>query len=140
MKPIPGPETEWFLETQPNLVLGTVRGDGSPQLSPVWYLWTGNTFLISTIDTTAKWKNLLRDPRCSVCVDDPETGRMVVGYGLAELRVDNVRLPTRAIVDKYYPGDAEGADAHVERIFTSGDTRVLIDVVPDKIIARRLDL
>ena len=74
-------ETRTFLESQRNLVLGTLRRDGARQASPVWYLWTGDAFVISTISATAKWWNLKRDPRCSVCVDDPETGRMVVAYG-----------------------------------------------------------
>ncbi|MCH7642831.1 MAG: pyridoxamine 5'-phosphate oxidase family protein, partial [Chloroflexi bacterium] len=65
--------TRAFLESQRNLVLGTVRKDGSPQASPVWYLWTGDAFVISTISATAKWWNLKRVPRCSWCVDDPET-------------------------------------------------------------------
>jgi PPOX class probable F420-dependent enzyme len=140
MKAMPGPETERFLQEQPNLILATVRRDGAPQVSPLWYLWTGESFLISTIDSTAKWANLGRDPRCSVCVDDPGTGRMVVAYGDARLHAGDVRSATRDIVDKYYPDDEVGAVAHVERILGADDARVIIEVVPEKIIARRLDL
>ncbi len=139
MRPLPGAETERFLRTQPNLILGTTRRDGSPQSSPLWYLWTGDSFLMSTVPWTAKWQNLKRDPRCSVCVDDPETGRMVVAYGDAELHEGDVRERTRGIVEKYYPGDQAAADAHMERIFTSPDRRVLIEVAPNTLIARRLD-
>ena len=139
MRPLPGAETERFLRGQPNLVLGTTRRDGSPQSSPLWYLWTGVSFLMSTVSWTAKWHNLRRDPRCSVCVDDPETGRMVVAYGEAELHEGDVRERTRGIVDKYYPFDPAAADAHMERIFTSPDPRVLIEVAPTRLIARRLD-
>lgn len=141
MRDMLGPETTEFLVRQRNLVLGTTRRDGSSQLSPVWYLWTGDVFSISTIDTTAKWLNVLRDPRCSVCVDDPETGQMVVTYGMAEtVTGDEVRDRTWPLVAKYYPGDEEAATAHMDRIFGAGGRRVIIDVVPEKTIARRLDI
>jgi len=32
------PAVEAFLEKQPNVVLSTIRRDGSPQISPLWYL------------------------------------------------------------------------------------------------------
>ena len=133
-----GPETRLFLESQTNLVLGTVRGDGTPQLSPVWYLWTPDGFLISTISATAKWWNLRRDPRCSACVDDPGTGRMVVAYGRATLEADDVWDSTYRLVAKYYPDDQPGIERHMERIF-SDQTRVLLTVAPDRVITRRLD-
>ncbi len=98
------PPAESFLEKQPNLVLGTIRKDGSPQASPVWYLWTGSSFLISTVDTAAKWKNLQRDPRCSVCVDDPATGQMIVAYGKTELTTESVEDQTRVL--QVLPGRA----------------------------------
>jgi PPOX class probable F420-dependent enzyme len=140
MQPEIGPEAEALLATTHNLVLGTTRRDGSPQLSPVWYLWTDGSLLISTIDTTAKWANLQRDRRCSACVDEPATGKMIVAYGEANLRVEDVEPDTRRLVAKYYPGEPDLVDAHMDRIFNSSDTRVIIDLVPNRIITRRLDL
>lgn len=141
MKEMLGPETTEFLNRQRNLILATNRADGSPQLSPVWYLWTGEVYAISTIDSTAKWYNVLRDPRCSVCVDDPESGQMVVAYGLAEpVTGDQVESKTWPIVAKSYPGDRDAAKAHMKRIFSADQERVIIEVVPEKTIARRLDL
>ena len=130
-------ETRAFLESQRNLVLGTLRKDGSPQASPVWYLWTGNTFVISTISATAKWWNLKRDPRASVCVDDPESGRMVVAYGPATLDEDDVWGRTRELVEKYYPGEPERVEPHMAEIF-EGQKRVLITIKPEAIITREL--
>lgn len=133
-----GAATQRFLEDRPDLVLGTIRRDGAPQASPVWFLWDGGSFLVSTTIRTAKWHNLGRDRRCSVCVDDPSTGQMVVAYGRAVRHEEGVRGPTARLVAKYYPGDPERAASHVERIF-AGDRRVLIEVVPDRIITRRLE-
>lgn len=133
-----GPDTTAFLQTQRNLVLGTLRKDGSPQASPVWYLWTGDAFVISTITATAKWWNLKRDPRASVCVDDPFTGQMVIAYGDAVLELDDVWDMTRELVAKYYPDDPDRIDPHMKEIF-EGQTRVLITVKPDDIITRQPD-
>jgi PPOX class probable F420-dependent enzyme len=134
-----GPETEDFLGRMPNLILGTLRRDGSPQASPLWYRWANGEFTISTVTHTAKWWNLQRDPRCSVCVDEPETGRMVVAYGSAELREEDVWNQTAPLVAKYYPGRPAEARAHMDRIFGDEARRVIIAVRPSQVIVRRLD-
>ena len=134
-----GPGTQQFLEQMPNLILGTLRRDGSPQASPLWYLWSDGEFTVSTVTHTAKWWNLHRDPRCSVCVDEPDTGRMVVAYGTADLREDDVWAQTASIVDKYYPGQPARARAHMDRIFGDEARRVIIAVRPIELITRRLD-
>ena len=127
--------TQDFLDRQTNLVLATVRKDGSPQLSPLWYLWKDGGFVVSTITRTAKWWNLKRDRRCSVCVDEPSTGRMVLGYGVAELDDEDVWDRTWELVAKYRdPDDVQG---HMDRIFTA-QHRVLITVRPERIITRNL--
>lgn len=133
-----GPEITAFLESQRNLVLGTLRKDGSPQASPVWYLWNGDAFVISTITATAKWWNLKRDPRASICVDDPATGQMVIAYGDAVLELDDIWDRTRDLVAKYYLDDPDQVDPHMESIF-EGQTRVLITVKPDNLITRSPD-
>lgn len=126
--------TQAFLDRQTNLILATIRKDGTPQVSPLWYLWTKGTFVLSTNDKTAKWWNLQRDPRCSVCVDDPESGQMVVGYGVAELDGGDVWDRTWELVAKYRkPEDVQG---HMDRIFRQ--RRVLITVLPDRLITRQL--
>lgn len=125
-----------FLRERPTATLATIRRDGSPQLSVLWYLWEAGEFVMSTIHTTAKWRNLGRDPRCSVCVEEPESGRMVVAYGSATLDDGDVRTATRELVSRYY-ATSEGTDAHMERIFRTDD-RVLIRLTPSRLLTRRL--
>jgi PPOX class probable F420-dependent enzyme len=64
-------------------VLATERGDGSPQQAMVGYTQDSEgRIVISTPQTTAKWKNATRRPRVSLAVPD---GRVhVVVYGTAE--------------------------------------------------------
>lgn len=125
-----------FLQERPTATLGTLMRDGSPQASVLWYLWDDGEFVMSTIHSTAKWHNLMRDPRCSVCIEEPESGRMVVAYGDARLDDGDVRSRTRDIVDRYYDDPAD-TDAHMERIFATGD-RVLIAVRPNRLLTRKL--
>jgi PPOX class probable F420-dependent enzyme len=132
-----GPAAEAFLGERPTATLGTLMSDGSPQASVVWYLWDDGEFVISTIDATTKWRNLRRDPRASICIEDPGTGEMVVAYGTARLQDQDVRTRTRDIVDKYYDDPAD-TDAHMDRIFAPDD-RVLIIIEPTRLITRHLD-
>jgi PPOX class probable F420-dependent enzyme len=129
-------DVEAFLRERPTATLGTIRRDGSPQASVLWYLWDQGEFVMSTIHSTAKWKNLLRDPRCSLCIEEPESGQMVVVYGEARLVDGDVRDATRPIVDKYYDDPAD-TDVHMERIFATDD-RVLIFVRPQRVLTRKL--
>lgn len=52
--------------------IATVNEDGVPTISPVWYTWDGESFLIVTKERTGLVKNLRRDPRCGLLVDNYE--------------------------------------------------------------------
>jgi PPOX class probable F420-dependent enzyme len=58
--------------------LGTVRPDGRPHLVPVWFLWEGETLLILSQPNTQKVRNLRREPRVTIALDDSRGGRDVV--------------------------------------------------------------
>ncbi|WP_445526845.1 PPOX class F420-dependent oxidoreductase [Streptomyces cyslabdanicus] len=63
------------------VILGTIQPDGSPQLSPVWAKRDGDDVLVSTTVDRRKKKNLDRDARVSVVVQDPRSP-----YEYAEIR------------------------------------------------------
>jgi PPOX class probable F420-dependent enzyme len=51
--------------------LATVRADGRPHVAPIWFLLEDDdSLLFTTGATTIKGRNLRRDPRASLCVDD----------------------------------------------------------------------
>lgn len=52
--------------------LCTVRADGRPHVAPVWFVLDGADFVFTTWNETVKGRNLRRDPRASLCVDDPD--------------------------------------------------------------------
>ena len=53
--------------------LATARKDGRPQVVPVWYDLEGETVVFMTAPDSLKAKNMRRDPRVSLCVDDEVT-------------------------------------------------------------------
>jgi PPOX class probable F420-dependent enzyme len=59
-----------FLEGVHFAVLGTVNADGSPQQTVMWYQLRGDEIMMNTLRGRLKDRNLARDPRASVCVED----------------------------------------------------------------------
>ena len=50
--------------------LATVRADGSPHIAPMWFLLDGGDLVFTTEKETVKGRNLLRDDRAALCVDE----------------------------------------------------------------------
>ena len=66
------------LRTEQVLWLTTVRADGQPQASPVWFLWDGETLLVFSRPSAQKLRNLAGNPRVAVHVDTDEAGEDVL--------------------------------------------------------------
>lgn len=74
-------EQEAFLLAHRIAVLATGRRDGSPQVSQVLYEYDGNDVVLSVKSYTAKWKNILRQPRVALLVH--EGRKQLILYGNA---------------------------------------------------------
>ncbi len=73
--------------------LATVRADGSPHVVPVWFVLDGDSFVFNTGKDTVKGRNLARDGRVSLCVDDDAPPFSYVTLsGVAELSEDPAEL------------------------------------------------
>ena len=53
-------------------ILATVRADGRPHAAPIWYDLDGRQFVFTTIAETVKGRNLRRDPRLMLCIQDDQ--------------------------------------------------------------------
>lgn len=51
-------------------VVATTRADGRPHAAPVWYDVDGDVIVFTTGADTVKGRNLARDPRMTLCVQD----------------------------------------------------------------------
>lgn len=62
------PEEEAFIREHRLAVVSTVRKDGGPQATPVYYVYDGDKLYISVTKTRKKTLNAQRDPRVAVTV------------------------------------------------------------------------
>ncbi|MFJ8822466.1 PPOX class F420-dependent oxidoreductase [Streptomyces sp. NPDC102467] len=88
--------------------LSTVRADGSPHIAPVWFVLDGRDILFNTGKETVKGRNLARDGRMALCVDDERPPfSFVTIQGRAELSEDPAELLDSAtrIGGRYMGGD-----------------------------------
>ena len=60
-----------FLQELRFAVLATIHQDGTPQLTTMWYLLEDDgTILMNTKVGRLKERNVRRDPRISICIED----------------------------------------------------------------------
>ena len=118
-----------FLKTMPHAIVATIQPDGTPQLTPNWYWWDGERIWISTLDWTVKVKNLKRDPRITICIDEGKRRTNYVQvFGTAEVIEGDVKETTLDLIRKYEPTE-EASQQHWEDI---KEDRVLIAVTPSR--------
>jgi PPOX class probable F420-dependent enzyme len=128
-------EYKRFLRESPRTaVLATVRADGRPHAAPVWFDLDGDVLVFTTAETTVKGRNMLRDPRVSLCIDEEEPPfHFVMIEGTSELTAEDpdlLRWATR--IGGRYMG-ADRADEYGRRNAAMGE--MLVRVTPQKIVA-----
>ncbi|MBQ0826699.1 PPOX class F420-dependent oxidoreductase [Streptomyces tagetis] len=114
--------------------LSTVRADGSPHVAPIWYLLDGDEVVFNTGKETVKGRNLLRDGRVALCVDDDRPPfAFVVIQGRARLSedLDDLRHWATRIAARYM--GRERAEEFGARNGVPGE--LLVRVAVDKVMA-----
>lgn len=85
--------------------LATLNRDGSVHLVAIWFVWDGESVLMPTSGATRKARNLAREPRATVMIDDSRGGfdlRGITLVGRAEIvRGDDALVLNRRIHLKY---------------------------------------
>ncbi|MGW2055644.1 PPOX class F420-dependent oxidoreductase [Streptomyces sp. NPDC001840] len=114
--------------------LSTVRADGSPHIAPIWFLLDGDDLVFNTGRETVKGRNLLREGRAALCVDDERPPfAFVVIQGRAEIDEDPGQLRAWATrIAARYMGE-ERAEEYGERNGVPGE--LLVRLRPDKVSA-----
>ncbi len=128
-------EVRAFLTASPprTAKLATVRADGRPHLAPVWYdVDDDGSVLFNTGADTVKGRNLLRDPRASLCVDDDRPPfSFVVIEGTVEISDDLVEVRNLATrLGGRYMG-AERAEEYGARNGVPGE--LVVRLRPDRV-------
>jgi PPOX class probable F420-dependent enzyme len=113
--------------------LVTIGRDGAPHVAPIWYRYEDGAFLILTDRKSQKHRNIERDPRVVLCIDDERPpyhyvivrGRAAVGEALGE--------EWRLALAVHYLGEEQGR-RYVET--TSGANGILVRVEPESVTTR----
>jgi PPOX class probable F420-dependent enzyme len=81
-----GARADQRLRSELIIWLTTVRPDGQPQTSPVWFYWDGEGFLIYSRPNVQKLRNIRRHAQVSLHLDgNGKGGDIVTIEGMAEL-------------------------------------------------------
>ena len=107
--------------------LATLRPDGSPQSSVMWFAWDGHRVRFSHTTTRQKYRNLLADGRVSFHVQDPDNAyRTLEVRGRVESMEPDVDATFYRALQQRYTSDVPVLDA---------DVRVVIVVEPTEFVA-----
>ena len=108
--------------------LATIGADGSPQVTPVWVDFDGTHVRFNTAKGRVKDKNLRRNPRVALAIQDPDN----------PYRYIQVRGRVAEITE-------QGADAHIDLLTKkylnqdkypfrqAGEVRVIFKILPEKV-------
>ncbi|MGV9628212.1 PPOX class F420-dependent oxidoreductase [Streptomyces sp. NPDC003487] len=116
--------------------LATTRADGSPHVAPIWFLLDGDDVVFTTHQETVKGRNLARDGRVALCVDDDRPPfHFVVLQGRARLSedLDELRGWAARIGGRYMGEDR--AEEFGARNGVPGE--LLVRVTVDKVLAQK---
>lgn len=114
--------------------LATVRKDGRPHVVPIWFDLDGDTLVFTTGGESLKYKNMKRDPRVSITIDDqtpPYSYVMIEGtVSFSEDPEELLYWATR--IGGRYMGEDQ-AEAYGKRNSTPGE--IIVRIIPSKVSA-----
>jgi PPOX class probable F420-dependent enzyme len=114
--------------------LATTRADGRPHVVPIWFVLDGDDIILTTGASSVKARNLRRDPRVSLAVDDQQPPySFVMLEGAATLTEDAPDLLAWATrIGARYMG-ADRAEEYGRRNGVSGE--LLVRITPTRFTA-----
>src|SRR5262249_16741520 len=132
-------ENEWrdFISTGTRTgKAAVVKADGTPHVTPIWFVLDGPDLLFTTHESGLKAKALRRDPRISISVDDqtpPYSFVSLWGEGSLSEDVDEVRRWATVIGGRYMGADR--AEEYGARNGAPGEYLVRVRIT--KVLAQR---
>jgi PPOX class probable F420-dependent enzyme len=115
--------------------LATTMADGSPHVMPIWFIVEDGLIVLNTSAATVKGRNLRRDPRVSLTVDEEAPPYAFVHIrGRAELSEDPAELlRTATALGRRYMG-AGRAGEFGRRNAVPGE--LIVTIHPERVIAQ----
>lgn len=124
-------KAEAFLKGKHFAKIATIKKDGSPHVTPIWYMYEDGKLIINTTTDRVKFRNIRRDQRVSFLVDDGYPYLMIEG----KARIATERDPLKDIeaLAIRYTGEESGKKSARERYWKQ--PRVSIEIIPDRVVA-----
>ncbi|MDA4126468.1 MAG: PPOX class F420-dependent oxidoreductase [Thaumarchaeota archaeon] len=111
--------------------IATIKKDGSPHVTPIWYMLDEGKLIVNTTMERVKYRNIKRDPRVSFLVDDGYPYIMIQGKARIATERDAMKdIETLAI---RYTGEEKGRKSARDRYWKQ--PRVSIEIVPEQVLA-----
>ena len=124
---------EKFVQEHRLAVLTTLRRSGSPQSTPVYYLYENGKLLVSSTRDRFKTINVRRDPRVNLCIlDESPPFRYVQIQGKATMTDEDLVETSRRI---YMTFRESLADDFPEQLARQG--RIILEVTPEVVTPDR---
>jgi PPOX class probable F420-dependent enzyme len=108
--------------------LGTLMKDGSPQVTPVWVDYDGKYVRVNSAKGRVKDKNVRRDPRVSISLQDPANP-----YRYLEIRGRVVEITEKDADDHINKLSQKYLGKPVYPFRQPGEVRVTYKIEPEKV-------
>jgi nitroimidazol reductase NimA-like FMN-containing flavoprotein (pyridoxamine 5'-phosphate oxidase superfamily) len=129
-------ERDEFLAMERTCRVATVKSDGAPHVSALWFVWDGEALWLTSIVKSQRWTDIEREQRVSVLVD---TGR-----DFGELRGVEISGTAQSVGEVPRTGEPHEELVEPERLF--GDKyaagkfahdgrHAWLRIVPEKIVS-----
>jgi len=121
-----------ILTDRPTGFLSCHRADGHISATPVALMFDGQVVRVSTCKSRVKYKNLMRDPRVTLCVPHRNNpNRYVEIRGRAEICDDTGNAFIDSIARAYLDLDRYTFDRR-------GETRVVVTIIAEQVSAPKI--
>ena len=122
-----------FVNRIPFCKFATTGKDGSPHVTPLWMIYEDGRFVMTTRETTVKVRNVRRDPRVAVLVDEGTLYVMAKGRARVandrDTAKDTEKLAIKALGEEAGPKRAK----EIMKI-----KHVSIEVMPERVVSSNL--
>jgi PPOX class probable F420-dependent enzyme len=105
--------------------------DGSPHVTPIWYMLDDGKILVNTTTERVKYKNILRDNRVCFLVD--EAYPHVIIFGKARVAKERDRKKDIETLAIRYTGEEEGRKSARARFWNQ--PRVTLEITPERVVS-----
>lgn len=124
------PQVREFLEKKHFGKLGTIMKDGSPHVTPIWYMLDKGRLIVNTTTTRVKYYNIRRDDRVCFLVDDGYP--YVVIFGRARIAGERDGKKDIEALAIRYTGEEKGKRSARSTYWKQ--PRVSIEIIPEKVV------